>query len=183
VTGVGTVLADDPSLNVRLDHAQLPGVGSAAEVRQPLRVVLDSRLRTPVGARLPALPGETLVIGGAEAAPAAAHALRAAGAQVVQLAMHDGHLDLAAAFGHLAQREVNEVLLECGPTLAGAALQAGLVDEIVLYLAPHLMGDAARGLFTLPGLDRMSDRLDVSVSDVRSVGVDLRLTLVPGRQV
>ena len=80
----------------------------------------------------------------------------------------------------LAEREINEVLLECGPTLAGAFLDAGLVDELVLYLAPHLMGDSARGLFHLPGLEAMKDRISLEWLDVRQVGRDLRITARPG---
>jgi diaminohydroxyphosphoribosylaminopyrimidine deaminase/5-amino-6-(5-phosphoribosylamino)uracil reductase len=77
----------------------------------------------------------------------------------------------------LAARETNEVLIESGPTLAGAALADGLVDELVVYVAPHLMGDAARGLVHLPGLEHMADRLAMRFRDVRQVGGDLRLTL------
>jgi len=80
----------------------------------------------------------------------------------------------------LAEREINDVLLECGPTLAGAFLAAGGVDELVLYVAPHLMGDSARGLFHLPGLAQMKDRIPLEWIDVRQVGNDLRLTVRPG---
>jgi diaminohydroxyphosphoribosylaminopyrimidine deaminase/5-amino-6-(5-phosphoribosylamino)uracil reductase len=79
----------------------------------------------------------------------------------------------------LTRREINEVLLETGPTLAGAAVSEGLVDEILIYLAPHLMGDAGRGLFSLPGLDRMRDRIPLAITDVRAVGRDLRITACP----
>jgi diaminohydroxyphosphoribosylaminopyrimidine deaminase/5-amino-6-(5-phosphoribosylamino)uracil reductase len=81
----------------------------------------------------------------------------------------------------LAEQEVNEVLFEAGPTLAGAALTAGLIDELILYLAPHLMGDGARGLFRLPGLEHMEHRIPLHIEEVRRVGPDLRLTLSPGR--
>jgi diaminohydroxyphosphoribosylaminopyrimidine deaminase/5-amino-6-(5-phosphoribosylamino)uracil reductase len=77
----------------------------------------------------------------------------------------------------LAEREVNEVLIEGGQTLAGGALAAGIVDELIVYMAPHLMGDAARGLVRLPGVERMADRLDLEFGGVRQVGSDLRLTL------
>lgn len=172
VTGIGTVLADDPSMNVRLDAGQLEGV---EPVRQPLRVVLDSGLRMPVGAKMLALPGEVLVLTASEDAQAWQR-LQAAGAEVALLASDNSKLDPAAVLGLLAQREINEVLLECGPTLAGAFMAAGLVDELVLYLAPHLMGDAARGLFTLPGLAEMKDRIELEWMDVRRVGSDLRIT-------
>ena len=88
-----------------------------------------------------------------------------------------GRIDLDALLRRLAADGINEVLLETGPTLAGAALAAGLVDELVLYLAPHLMGDGARGLFKLPGLDRMDQRIPLHIADLRRIGPDLRLTL------
>jgi diaminohydroxyphosphoribosylaminopyrimidine deaminase/5-amino-6-(5-phosphoribosylamino)uracil reductase len=87
-----------------------------------------------------------------------------------------GGLDLHAVSASLAQREINEVLLETGPTLAGAALRAGLIDELVIYVAPHLMGDAARGLFHLPGLAHMRERVGLDVIDIRKVGRDIRFT-------
>jgi diaminohydroxyphosphoribosylaminopyrimidine deaminase/5-amino-6-(5-phosphoribosylamino)uracil reductase len=85
-------------------------------------------------------------------------------------------VDLDSLLRFLARQEINEVLIEAGATLAGAALQAGLVDEVVLYLAPHLMGDAGLGLFHLPGLELMRDRLPLAIQDVRRVGPDLRVT-------
>jgi diaminohydroxyphosphoribosylaminopyrimidine deaminase / 5-amino-6-(5-phosphoribosylamino)uracil reductase len=183
LTGIDTVLADDPSMNVRLPPADGVG-GDDIGVRQPLRVVLDSRLRMPPTARMLGLDGATLVVCAAPAAEAtgdAEDALRRAGAEVVRVAPRDGcpdlRPDLRALLALLAAREINEVLIESGPTLAGAALAEGLVDELVVYVAPHLMGDAARGLVHLPGLERMADRLALAFRDVRQVGGDLRLTL------
>jgi diaminohydroxyphosphoribosylaminopyrimidine deaminase/5-amino-6-(5-phosphoribosylamino)uracil reductase len=178
VTGIATVLGDNPALNVRLDAQQLHGV---EPVRQPLRVIMDSQLRTPPGAKLLALPGETLVLT-ANPDQAAWQALQAAGAGVALVKSDQGRLDPGAVLELLAQREINEVLLECGPTLAGAFVAAGLVDELVLYLAPHLMGDAARGLFALPGLDRMQERIELEWADVRQVGTDIRVTARPKRR-
>ena len=176
VTGVGTILADNPSLNVRLDAGQLHSVDP---VRQPLRVVLDSRLRLSPAANIVTLPGGKLVVT-ANADRDAWHPLQAAGAEVV-LAGRDasGRLDPAAVLELLADRDVNEVLLECGPTVAGSFMAAGLVDELVLYLAPHLMGDAARGMFTLPGLEQMQARIALEWIDVRRIGEDLRITARP----
>ena len=175
MTGIGTVLADDPSLNVRLGAADLYGV---EPVRQPLRVVLDSRLRMPLRARMLALPGETLVLT-LDDADAPRESLERAGATVRVVGAHGEHLSPHAVLRELAAREMNEVLLECGPTLAGSFMAAGLVDELVLYVAPHLMGDAARGLFRLPALTRMQDRIPLQWRDVRQVGDTLRLTLAP----
>lgn len=176
VTGIGTVLADDPSMTVRLDAAQLNGV---EPVRQPLRVVLDSQLRMPATARLLQRPGDTLVLTG-NTDQAAWQSLQTAGADVAAVRTAADRPDPAAVLALLAERGINEVLLECGPTLAGAFMTAGLVDELILYLAPHLMGDAARGLFRLPGLEKMQDRIPLTWADVRRVGTDLRLTLKPG---
>lgn len=175
VTGIATVLADNPAMNVRLDAQQLNGV---EPVRQPLRVVMDSQLRMPATAKTLLLPGGVLVLT-ANGDQAAWQALQHAGAEVALVEEHDGRVSPAAALELLAQRDVNDVLLECGPTLAGAFMAAGLVDELVLYLAPHLMGDAARGLLSLPGLEKMQDRIELEWMDVRQVGTDLRITARP----
>jgi len=95
---------------------------------------------------------------------------------VVTLPMDSGRLDLTAVMTYLGRMEINEVHLEAGATLSGALLAAGLVDELLVYLAPHLMGDAARGLFRLPGLERMEQRIGLSISDIRAVGRDWRIT-------
>jgi diaminohydroxyphosphoribosylaminopyrimidine deaminase/5-amino-6-(5-phosphoribosylamino)uracil reductase len=178
VTGVGTILADNPSMNVRLDAQQLHSV---EPVRQPLRVVLDSQLRLPHTANILTLQGGKLVITGKRDKDAW-QALENEGAEVALVACDEnGRLQPAAVLELLAQRDINEVLLECGPTVAGSFMGAGLVDELVLYLAPHLMGDAARGLFTIPGLEEMQDRIALEWIDVRKVGEDLRITARPER--
>jgi len=166
LTGIGTVLADDPALTVRLDEA---------EVRQPLRVILDTRLRLPATARLLGLPGTTLVLAGADAADPGDR-FGAAAVTTVRLPVTAGRLDLPAVLDYLGSREVNEVHVEAGATLSGALLQAGLVDELVVYMAPHLLGDAARGLFALPGLERMEERVALEIADIRAVGQDWRIT-------
>ena len=166
LTGIDTVLADDPSLTSRLD---------GDEVRQPLRVVLDSRLRLSPQARLLSLPGDTLVL--TTSKDVGRHeALINAGAEVVRLPKEGKRLDLKRVLGLLGERELNEVHVEAGPTLSGALLQAGLVDELVIYVAPHLMGDDARGLFSLPGLAAMEHRIELNITDMRAVGEDWRIT-------
>ncbi|MGB5637480.1 MAG: bifunctional diaminohydroxyphosphoribosylaminopyrimidine deaminase/5-amino-6-(5-phosphoribosylamino)uracil reductase RibD, partial [Sedimenticolaceae bacterium] len=179
LTGVGTVLADDPSMNVRLSVEELHGVEGAGDLRQPLRVVLDTRLRTPPRARLLSLPGDTLFVCG-EGAPAETELeLRGAGADVLRLPQLGGRIDLPALLVALADRGMNEILIEAGATLAGSALLAGLVDELVVYLAPQLLGHAARALVNLPGLERLDERIELQFGDVRRVGPDLRVTLIP----
>ena len=174
LTGIGTVLADDPALTARLADDM------ETNFRQPLRVVLDSRLRLPPTAQLLGLPGATLVVTGVAADTAPAHLVSDA-VSVVTVPMGSGRLDLAAVLQELGSREINEVHVEAGATLSGALLQAGLVDELVIYMAPHLMGDTARGLFALPGLDRMADRIQLAITDIRAVGQDWRITAVVGQ--
>jgi diaminohydroxyphosphoribosylaminopyrimidine deaminase/5-amino-6-(5-phosphoribosylamino)uracil reductase len=168
MTGIGTVLTDDPSLTVRLD-------GMDDGFHQPLRVILDSQLRTPPDAKLLELSGETLIISGADAADNEARLTRS-NVSVVTLPLQAGRLELPAVLKYLGTLQINEVHLEAGATLCGALLQAGLIDELVIYMAPHLMGDAARGLFALPGLEQMAQRIKLSINDVRAVGDDWRIS-------
>ncbi len=170
MTGSGTVLTDDPRLDVRL-----PGV-----LRQPLRVVLDSRLRTPPTARVLAPPGQALILC-TQADAARASELRAAGAEVATVAGAQGGVDLEAALTLLASRGVNELLVECGAGLAGALLAAGLVDELLLYLAPTLLGRGARPLADLEAPASMAERLDFSIIGRQDIGDDLLLRLRPRR--
>jgi diaminohydroxyphosphoribosylaminopyrimidine deaminase/5-amino-6-(5-phosphoribosylamino)uracil reductase len=176
MTGVGTVLADDPSLTVRLE------ADDTGPWRQPLRVILDTQLRTPSDARLLGEPGETLILAGVRDGDREAR-LQGDGVSIVALPMAGGRLDLAAVMRHLGRMEINEVHLEAGATLSGALLAAGWVDELVIYLAPHLLGDAARGLFTLPGLERMDQRIELSRVDIRAVGRDWRITAIVNKGI
>ena len=167
LTGIGTVLADDPRLDVR----EVP------TPRQPLRVIVDSRLRTPQGARILAAPGEVLVVGADEHMPAAA-ALRAKGASVIALPADSAdairHVDLAALMAELARRGVNELHVEAGPVLNGALLQSGLVDELLLYLAPMMIGPG-RPLAALNALPALAAAPRFAFVECTPVGTDLRL--------
>ncbi|VAX10703.1 Diaminohydroxyphosphoribosylaminopyrimidine deaminase / 5-amino-6-(5-phosphoribosylamino)uracil reductase [hydrothermal vent metagenome] len=179
MTGVETVIADDASLNVRLAPEELQELGIGAKSPpSPLRVVLDSRLRTPPEAKILTLPGETLILCVNDAGKRRA-ALESAGAKVVLMPECDGRVNLRAALEYLAEQEINEVLLEAGSQLVGSALQAGLIDEMVIYMAPHLMGDGGKGLFHIPGLEQMQERIELSISDIRAVGQDWRITAKP----
>jgi diaminohydroxyphosphoribosylaminopyrimidine deaminase/5-amino-6-(5-phosphoribosylamino)uracil reductase len=177
VTGIGTMLADDPSMNVRISHREL-GIDEDLQVPGPVRVVLDPQLQTPANAKMLSLPGQTLVACSDEN-PTHGIALEAAGAQVVTLPAGEHGLDLREVLHYLADQEINEVLLESGATLAGAMLEQGLVDELIIYQAPHLMGDSARALFKLPGIQQMSQRLSLNITDVRQIGPDIRITAKP----
>jgi diaminohydroxyphosphoribosylaminopyrimidine deaminase/5-amino-6-(5-phosphoribosylamino)uracil reductase len=166
LTGVGTVLADDPQMNVR-------GIDSS---RQPLKVVLDSRLATPPTARV--LAGGALIVAAVDDVKRRA-ALEAAGAEVILLPGGEGRVDLGALLELLARRGVNELHVEAGATLNGSLLAGGWVDEWLAYIAPAALGHQARGLFDLPVLTDMAARLDFQLQDVRRLGQDLRLTLRP----
>jgi diaminohydroxyphosphoribosylaminopyrimidine deaminase/5-amino-6-(5-phosphoribosylamino)uracil reductase len=171
LTGVSTILHDNPLLTVRR-----PG-----HSRQPLRVVLDSQLRLPPAAVILRQPGATLVVTASTDA-AAALRLREAGAEVMILATPQSGIDLAALMRNLAAREINEVLVESGATLAGSFLQAGLVDELIAYYAPHIMGSHERGMFNLPPLAAMGERAPMEFVDVRMIGKDLRVIARPLRR-
>ena len=171
MVGIGTVLADDPGLNVRRDDIDNDGM-------QPLRVVLDSRLKMPASAQLLGLPGATAVFCTADSGRGA---LEARGASVQVVARGNGGVDLTAVMSELADLEINDVLVEAGPTLAGSMLASGLVDELVIYQAPHIMGSETRGMFTTPEWQSIRQRLNVEIVDVRKIGADLRITAIPDR--
>lgn len=178
MTGVETVLADNPSLNVRLEPSELDGVETSGYLRQPLRVVLDTRLRMPATSRMLSLDGEILILhGGIDPLPVPA--LERAGASLEQVNIHHDGLALDEVMLLLGNKGINEVLIEAGPTLAGAALQAGIIDELVIYMAPSLLGSEARGLFKLPGLSKMADRVQLDIQDIRKVGRDVRIIAKP----
>jgi diaminohydroxyphosphoribosylaminopyrimidine deaminase/5-amino-6-(5-phosphoribosylamino)uracil reductase len=124
------------------------------------------------------LPGRSLILTCAEDQQKQ-QALQQAGFEVYQLPGKDGRLDLHAVMEFLAGQQINEVLVEAGSVLNGALLDEGLVDEYVIYMAPCILGDQGRGLFTLPGLQQMADKKQLKLRDVRQVGPDLKLTFIP----
>lgn len=164
LTGIGTVLADDPALNVR----------DVETTRQPLRVIVDSRLRTPPSAKI--LHGAKTLIICAEPDAGRMAALEAAGAEIICLPGNGGRVDLGALLSILARRGINEVMTEAGATLNGALIAAGYVDEWVMYVAPILLGGTARGIFALAEPARMQDRRQLGLRDVRQIGTDMRIT-------
>jgi diaminohydroxyphosphoribosylaminopyrimidine deaminase/5-amino-6-(5-phosphoribosylamino)uracil reductase len=175
LTGIGTVLADDPRLDLRL-----PAGAAAGSRRQPLRVVLDGRLRTPAAARLFASGGEVLILT-ALATPddARAASLTERGARIESLPAVADRLVLTAVLERLGELEANEVLVEAGATLAGALLRESLVDELLVYVAPVLLGPAARALVDLPQLRELTDAPAFSLIDMQQLGEDARLRLRP----
>lgn len=163
LSGIGTIAADDPQLNVR----------EVASDRQPLKVVVDSQLQLSPEARLFG-DGKVLLVGAIDSKDRAA-ALRDKGAEVLCLPDASGRVDLTALLTELGRRGINELHVEGGYRLSGALLAAGLVDELLLYLAPCLLGDDARGMFGLPPLQSLSEKHGLAIRDMRMVGTDLRL--------
>ena len=175
LTGIGTVLADDPALNVRLEPAELDIEG---EVRQPLRVVVDSHLKMPFDAQLMRLNGDTIIATRADNDDKLLNAFQSLGVQIVPIeTAEDKHVNLHGLLATLAKQEINEVHVEAGATLCGALIQQKLVDEIIIYMAPILMGSDAKGLLNLPGLTAMSDKIALNIEDMRAIDKDWRLTL------
>ncbi len=170
VTGVQTVIDDDPSLRVRGENLELPHLPEALGVMRPI-YVLDSSGRVPTDRKILSQPETVLVTGRGVLIPG----------EVSQLELDTDHqgIMLGPFLNELAQREHSEVLIECGATLGGAFLREGLIDEVVLYVAPSFMGAGARSLLNLPEIDRMSDLVKLDLIDVRQIGEDLRLTLHP----
>lgn len=176
LTGIDTVLSDDPQLTVRD-----PGIDTLG--RQPLRVVLDSRLRMPATSRMLREPGETLIFVDAALAAAARAAdvagIERAGGSICAVALEAGRIDLRAVLHELGRRQCNEVLVEAGPTLAGRILQLGLADELVVYLAPKLLGPDARPMLQLPSIANLRDSLQFKLCGSEVLGADVKLTWRP----
>ncbi|WNZ55777.1 bifunctional diaminohydroxyphosphoribosylaminopyrimidine deaminase/5-amino-6-(5-phosphoribosylamino)uracil reductase RibD [Microbulbifer sp. MKSA007] len=177
ITGVETVRFDNPNLNVRADEMALEMLAAerAAEV-QPLRVIVDSQLRTPARAFILQGDAPTLVCTTERAEAERRERIEKTGAEVVVLP-HDkeGRVDLLALLKELARRQCNEVLVESGATLSGEFLYRGHVDEIIVYMAPKLLGSTGRPLFELP-IERMGSMLPITITDMRAVGHDWRIT-------
>lgn len=163
LTGFGTVRDDDPQLNVR-------GVDTP---RQPLKIVVDSKFETSPSARL-LEDGKTLVAGALNDENRIA-ALRRAGAEVAMIPNDRGKVELFQLMEELARRELNEIHVEAGTRLNGSLLQAGVVDELLVYLAPSLIGDSGRGMFSLPELTDLSQKAELTIRSVERVGADLRI--------
>lgn len=163
VTGIASILKDDSSLTVR--EVKTP--------RQPLRVIVDSQLRIPIDARV--LQDGNALVAYAQGDAAKLEMLQVMGVRTLQAPNAQGQVDLAALMQALTALPCNEVLIEAGATLNGAFMQSGLVDELLLYYAPKLMGHTARGMFDLPALAQMSDVRDLNILDVRQFGQDIRI--------
>ncbi len=167
LTGIGTVRDDDPSLTVR----------DVETTRQPLRVIVDSRLETPLTAKI--LQGGPVLIAAAVDDEKRAKMLRAAGADILVLPNPQGKVELPALLAELGRRGINEVHAEAGFKLNGSLLREGLVDEFLLYFAPCLIGHEASGLFNLPELATLDGKRQLQIRDLRQLGQDIRLIARP----
>lgn len=167
ITGIGTVLADNPSMTVRLPNT----------TRQPLRVIVDGHLQTPADANL-LQHGQTLIAYASDTNHQVG-SLNAAGADCLHLPDANARVNLKALLANLAQRGINEVLLEAGQGLNGVFLQAGLIDEFIFYYAPKLMGADAKGMFAMPAFTEMQQAIDLQIFDVSQVGADIRVRAKP----
>jgi len=162
LTGIGTVLEDDPQLNVR----------SVATPRQPRRIVVDSRLQISPDARILEDGGAWIVA--AQANPEKEAQLRERGAEIIMLPNAQGKVDLPELMRELGRRQINELHVEAGFKLNGSLIREGCVDELLLYLAPCLLGDA-QGLFNLHALESLEERKRLSFHEIKQIGPDLRI--------
>lgn len=174
LTGSGTVVSDNPAMTVRAEQ-----LGTEGPIeRQPLRVIADTRLKTPEDALILRQPGETIIFHQSDDGTKIS-ALEKAGATLVYFT----ELSPQTMLQWLAQeRQVNEVLIESGATLAGSFTQASLIDEWWVYIAPTLLGHQARPLFSLPGMDFMDQQIRLQQSDMRVIGQDIRLIFTPAKE-
>jgi diaminohydroxyphosphoribosylaminopyrimidine deaminase / 5-amino-6-(5-phosphoribosylamino)uracil reductase len=165
LTGVGTVLADNPNMNVRV-----------ATTRQPLKVIVDSQLRTPIDANI--LKDSNVLIAYTQGNETQKAALSATGAELLQIGT-EGSVCLKTLLSLLAKRGINELMVEAGQTLNGALLAANLVDEFIFYYAPVILGADARGMLAIPALESMQNRVNLQIIETRQIGQDIRVRAKP----
>ena len=165
LTGVGTVLADNPQMNVRIPST-----------RQPLKVIVDSQLRAPTDSNI--LKDGNVLIAYSQASEAQKLALSVAGAELIKVGSQP-QVCLKTLLSELAERGINEVMVEAGQTLNGALLAAGLIDEFIFYYAPLILGADARGMLAIPALKTMQDRIALQLVDTRQIGQDIRVRAKP----
>lgn len=165
MTGIGTLLADDPQLNVRHPDAS----------RQPLRVIVDSRLRTPPAARMVAAPGKVLIATSAQKTESMDTWRALPNVEIIDVADAQGRVDLDGLMSELASREINDVHVECGPELAGNLLQQRLVDELIFYFAAKFIGHNGQGMFKMPAIDKVDHALNGKIKSVTHIGPDIRV--------
>ncbi|MFT7234715.1 MAG: diaminohydroxyphosphoribosylaminopyrimidine deaminase [Methylophagaceae bacterium] len=171
VTGIGTVLADDPQMTVR------PGqwYPENQPIRQPLRIVVDSQFKISSRAKIFSADSDTLI--------ATVSNNKRDNIATIKLDELSGHINLNQLMMELGNRDINDVLIEAGAVLNGAMLELGLIDELIIYMAPKILGDSGKGAFHIPALKTMADNIDLTISDIRAVGQDWRITAKPEYRV
>jgi diaminohydroxyphosphoribosylaminopyrimidine deaminase / 5-amino-6-(5-phosphoribosylamino)uracil reductase len=175
LTGAGTVLTDNPSMTVRTLNG-MPG--SRMDIAsQPMRIIVDSALKTPPNAKI--LQGGNVLIAFAKASQKKQAQLLATGAELFCIPNEQGKVCLKTLLSHLASREINEVLVEGGEGLNGALLAQNLIDELVIYYAPKLMGGAAKSMFAMPAFSQMNQAINLQILDIRHIGTDIRIRAKP----
>ena len=181
ITGIGTVLADNPSLNVRLSAEELASLNLTTENCNPIRVVLDANLSIPMDAKMFTSTSKTIIMSSKETCDAnqtIINQLHKKNVEVVAVATDGDKLEIASVLSYLAEiEEVREVMVESGAMLAGAFIQSGFVQEIHAFIAPSLMGNMAKPMFVLEGIDSMQDKINFEFSQIKMVGKDVYLTL------
>ncbi len=181
ITGIGTVLADDPSLNVRLPAHELAELNLTTENCNPIRVVLDPHLSMPLDAKMLSLQGRTILMTTKESVEnnkSVVSSLHHQEVEIVAVSAEGDHLDIESILSYLAQEEqINDVMVESGAIVAGAFIQSGFVDELHCFIAPSLMGDRAKPMFVLPGIENMSDKLTFKIQQFAQFGEDLKIVL------
>jgi diaminohydroxyphosphoribosylaminopyrimidine deaminase/5-amino-6-(5-phosphoribosylamino)uracil reductase len=175
MTGIDTVIADDPSLTVRLDKNQL---GISTSIAQPKRVILDTQLRIATNAKILQHPEEVLIYTCAEKTEKYTE-LENNRIKIINVNRSNNKIDLLAVVDDLAARGINEVLVEAGSTLVGSLLESELVDEMIIYIAPHIMGHSSNGLAKLDFIQNMQDRIELEICQIRKIGPDFKLQLKP----
>lgn len=163
LTGIGTIKADDPQLSVREVKTR----------RQPLKIVVDRHLDTPADARL--LNGDNVLIFTADENVSKADILRKKGTQIIVMPDEHNNVDLVKMMHKLADFKINELLVEAGNKLNGALARGGLIDEMIIFLAPHLLGTKALGLIDLPELTSLDQKASLKIQDLRMIGQDIRI--------
>lgn len=183
IMGIGTVLADDPSMNVRLSGEVLAELNLTQESCNPIRVVLDPNLSMPLDAKMLKVPGRTILMTSRETverSPEVVEEIHGAGIEMVAVAADEDRLDIKSILRYLAMEEqINDVMVETGAIVAGAFIQSGLVNELHCFMAPTLMGNEAKPMFVLPGVESMQDKLNFSLQSIDRFGEDVRMILVP----
>ncbi|ORU93867.1 MAG: riboflavin biosynthesis protein RibD [Cycloclasticus sp. symbiont of Bathymodiolus heckerae] len=175
LTGVGTILADNPKLTARDGLAGL-------QVRQPRRVILDSQLKTPCDAAIFGDDANTTILTCSKEEQRIL-ALKKKGCNVEVLAADaNGHVDLQAVYTWLCNQQINSVMVEAGALLNGACLQAGIIDELVVYMSPSVLGSDARGAFSMPTITQLSDKIKLSYEQMETLGDDIKLTYMVKRE-